>query len=116
MSARVPPLDGPGIRLRTNKEAPVPKGILYVETRPASPERAAEYHAWYDDMHLKELVAIDGFVSGRRFAPIGDDGPFVAVYEIEADDLEAARSRLTEAVQAGKVTNSPTVQMDPPPV
>ena len=91
------------------------KGILYVESRPISPERAAEYHAWYET-HLAQIVAVDGFVAGRRFAPIGDDGPFVAIYEIEADDLEAARARLVEARQAGKLANPGLVQVDPPPV
>jgi hypothetical protein len=94
----------------------VPKGMLYVETRPASPEQEAAYHAWYDGTHLQEVVGVEGFVSARRFAPVGDDGPFVAIYEIDADDLEAARSRLTEAIRSGKVNNSPTVQADPPPV
>jgi hypothetical protein len=93
----------------------VAKGILYVETRPASPEQEDAYHAWYEG-HMRELVAIDGFVAARRFAPIDGDGPFVAIYEIDSDDIESARARLAAAVKAGKVTNSPTVQDDPPPV
>jgi hypothetical protein len=89
--------------------------MLYVETRPASHEQEDAYHAWYEG-HVQEMLAIDGFVAARRFAPVDDDGPFVAVYEIDSDDIESARARLAEAVQAGKVTNSPTVQSDPPPV
>jgi hypothetical protein len=94
----------------------VPRGILYVETRPASPEQAAEYHAWYDEIHLQEMLALDGYVAARRFAPFGDEGPFVAIYEIEADDLAGMPSKLTAALRAGNVNNSPTVQTDPPPV
>jgi hypothetical protein len=94
----------------------VPKGILYVETRPASPDQAAEYHTWYNETHLQEMLALDGYVAARRFAPFGDDGPFVAIYEIETDDLEIMPSKLTEAMRGGKVKNSPTVQTDPPPV
>ncbi len=30
----------------------MPKGIIYVETMPASPDREAEYHKWYNDTHL----------------------------------------------------------------
>ena len=86
------------------------KGILYVETRPASPDQEDSYHAWYEG-HMRELMAIDGFVAARRFAPVDGDGPFVAIYEIES-----ARARLAEAVKSGKVTNSPTVLADPPPV
>src|SRR5256885_4360952 len=90
------------------------KGILVVETRPSSPEQAAEYHAFYEK-HLQELVAVDGFVSARRFEPFGHDGPYIAIYEIEADELGDARSNLAEALKAGTVSNSPTVQQDPPP-
>jgi hypothetical protein len=93
----------------------VAKGILYVETRPASPDQEDSYHAWYEG-HMRELMAIDGFVAARRFAPVDGDGPFVAIYEIESDEIESARARLAEAVKSGKVTNSPTVLADPPPV
>jgi hypothetical protein len=93
----------------------VAKGILYVETRPASPEQEDAYHAWYEG-HLRELLAVDGFVAARRFAPVDGDGPFVAIYEIDSDDIASARERMADAVRAGKVTNSPTVQSDPPPV
>ena len=30
----------------------MPKGIIYVETMPVSPDREAEYHKWYNDTHL----------------------------------------------------------------
>ncbi|EUA30510.1 hypothetical protein I553_4767 [Mycobacterium xenopi 4042] len=53
----------------------VPKGILYVESRPSSPDRDAEYNSWYDEIHLPQLMALDGFVSARRLRPVADDGP-----------------------------------------
>jgi hypothetical protein len=91
------------------------KAILYVETRPASPEEAAEYHKWYNEVHIPEILAIDGFVSARRFEPMAEGGPFVAIYEIEADDIEAARARLTEAGQSGRNSKPVGVCFDPPP-
>jgi hypothetical protein len=94
----------------------MPKGILHVETRPASPEQAAEYHKWYNETHIKEILAIEGFISARRFEPVDPDGPFLAIYEIEADDLEGARARLTEATAAGRNSAPVGVSMDPPPV
>lgn len=94
----------------------MPKGILYVESRPSSPERLDEYHRWYDETHLREVVGLDGFVSARRFTPVGGDGSFVAIYEIEADDLEAAFASLGEAAMRGDLQMSDAMQMDPPPV
>jgi hypothetical protein len=93
----------------------MPKGILVVESRPSSPEREAEYHAWYTETHLREVVGVDGFVSARRFAPVGEDGPSVAIYEIEADDLQAVVKALGEAVGRGDVEMSDVVQLDPLP-
>ncbi|MGH7856644.1 MAG: hypothetical protein ACREQY_04880, partial [Candidatus Binatia bacterium] len=75
-----------------------------------------EYHRWYDETHLPEVVGVEGFVSARRFAPIGDGGRFIAIYELEADDLEAVRTRLNEAISSGKFSSLELVQDDPPPV
>ncbi len=93
----------------------MPKGILYVESRPASPEQAADYHKWYNETHIQEILAIDGFVSARRFEPVGGDGPFIAIYEIDTDDMDAARARLTEATKSGRNSTPVGVSFDPPP-
>src|ERR1700736_4314936 len=91
------------------------KAILIVESRPASPERLDEYHRWYNDTHLAEVVALPGFVSARRFKPANDDGPFVAIYEIDADDPDAVVASLGEAAMSGKLQMSDAMQMDPAP-
>lgn len=89
---------------------------MLVETWPASAERAAAYHQWYNETHMRETVGVDGFVSARRFAPVGHDGPFIAVYEIDADDIEEARDRLTAFLRSDRSSPPVDVQMDPPPV
>lgn len=92
----------------------MPKGILYVETRPL-PGHEEDYHQWYDETHVPEIVAFDGFVSARRFAPVDDGGPFIAMYEMDADDLEAAFARMIEASRAGRTSSPEFVEFDPPP-
>jgi len=92
----------------------MPKGILYVETRPL-PGHEEEYHKWYDEVHIPEMVAFDGFFAARRFAPADEGGPFITLYEMEADDLEAAQAQLTEASRAGRTSPPEFVQLDPPP-
>ena len=91
------------------------RGVLYVESRPVSPERDAEYNAWYSNEHLRDVVAIDGFLSARRFVPVGDAGPYVAIYEVEFDDLRDAVTALTDAFSSGALPLSDAMQMDPPP-
>ena len=84
----------------------MPKGIMYVETMPASPDREAEYHKWYNDTHLAQILSVEGIVSARRFAPTDGDGPFIAIYELDCDDLDAAVQRLGELGASGKMTGT----------
>ena len=74
----------------------MPKGIMYVETMPVSSDREAEYHKWYNDTHLAQVTSVEGVVSARRFAPVDGNGPFIAIYELDCDDLDAAVQRLRD--------------------
>jgi hypothetical protein len=78
---------------------------LIVFSQP-SPGRDDEYNRWYDEVHLREVLEIDGFVAAQRFrlgdAQIGEPGsespaPYLAIYEIEAESLEAALEKLDAA-------------------
>lgn len=93
----------------------MPRGILFVESRPSSPERTEEYNRWYNEVHIPDVLRVPGFRSARRFAPVDGEGPFVAVYEIEGDDLHAVFAGLAEAAQRGDVPISDAMEMDPPP-
>lgn len=88
---------------------------MVVESRPVSPERAAECRAWYTGTHIPDVLRIDGFVSGRLFSPVGEDASFVAVYEVDRDDLQGAVAALGEAFAQGEMQLSDAMQMDPPP-
>jgi len=92
----------------------VAKGIILVESRPSSPDRDQEYNTWYDEVHLGELVALDGFVSARRLRPVEGDGPYVAIYEVEADNLQAVLDNMIAS--AGRLHMSDALQLDPPPI
>ena len=88
------------------------RGIMYVESGPVSPDRLEEYHAWYEQ-HMGELLGLDGFLSVRRFAVLGDDTTFVAMYEIEGDDLAAVQAGVGEARKAGRTTAADGAQDRP---
>ncbi|MBE1537646.1 DUF4286 family protein [Actinomadura algeriensis] len=90
------------------------KSILHVMSLPSSPEVADEYNRWYEDVHMPEVVALEGFVSARRYAPTKDGAPYVAVYEIEGD-AKAAMKRLNQAMGDGSMNLSDKIQLDPPP-
>lgn len=86
-----------------------------VETELRAGAPASEFHRQYDDIHLPEILAIDGFVAARRYRPAGHSGPFLAIYDIEADDLEAVRQALARAIEAGSLTTPDGVADDPAP-
>lgn len=90
------------------------KGIIYVETRPSSPDRDQEYNTWYDEVHIPELVALDGIVSARRLRPVDGDGPYVALYELEGDNLQAILDNMR--ANSRQLHMSDALQLDPPPV
>ena len=94
------------------------KGIMVVQTGPVSAEREAEYNDWYSGTHTPEVLALPGFVAARRYKLAGGDGPpsYLAIYEIEADDLTAPVKELGARSAAGQHSKSDVLRVDPPPV
>jgi hypothetical protein len=93
----------------------MPKGIIFLETMPVSPDLEAEYHDWYNDTHLAEICSVEGITGARRFAPIDGTGPFVAIYELDTDDLDAVVDRLRELGASGKMSSLKYLSLDSPP-
>src|SRR5947209_521629 len=89
------------------------KSLLFVESTPESPERVEEYHRWHDRVHVPEMLAIEGFVSARRWKTDGES--FVTLYEIDAD-IDTARTNLRAALDEGRMSKPVAVQTNPPPV
>lgn len=95
----------------------MPRGVLLVRTAPAD-GRESEYNDWYDDTHLGDILKVAGFTSARRFRTVtGDDLPYLALYEVEADDLKAAQALLRGAVASGEVrmSGADVIARDPTP-
>ena len=90
------------------------KGVILVETRPSSPDREQEYNAWYDEVHIPQLLALDGIVAARRLRPVNGDGPYVALYELEGDNLQAILDNMV--ANAGQLHMSDALQLDPRPI
>ena len=94
------------------------KGLMVVQSGP-TPGREAEYEEWYSRVHLPEICAVPGFVSGRRYRVHGDGGeyPYLAVYEIESeDDVTVPIAEWRRRSAAGQTTRSGAVRSDPPPI
>ena len=57
------------------------------------------YNAWYDEVHVPDLLAAPGVVAARRFKVLHSNTkwPYVATYEIETDDLDQTLKAMAQA-------------------
>ena len=78
------------------------KATVLVFTNCADPAREKEFNEWYDNTHVPDVLETPGFVSCTRYEMIGDPGPgqgkFLAVYEVESDDLPSTMAGLQQRV------------------
>ena len=62
-----------------------------------------EYNQWYNNVHLKEVLQIEGFNSAQRFELTSSqlieeqEYKYLAMYGVDSDDVEGATQRLIEA-------------------
>ena len=78
------------------------KGLLLVFSKPVSEDREDAFNRWYDQHHLQDVIDVDGFVSGTRYRVSEQqmragvesstiaELPYLATYEVDADDPKAA--------------------------
>lgn len=66
--------------------------ILKVESNCKDPAREDEFKNWYDNVHIPDVLETEGYLNAARYEiteAVRGQGKYVAVYEIETDDLEA---------------------------
>jgi hypothetical protein len=74
----------------------------------AKPGQEADYNDWYETVHLAEICAIPGVVSGRRYetspvSPAAPDADYLALYEIEAADPAGVLAEIGRRGQSGEM-------------
>jgi len=62
-------------------------------------DRDDEFNKWYDEVHLRDVLGVDGFIGAQRFefaeSMSGEvKHRYLAIYEIETDDLSATIQKL----------------------
>lgn len=91
------------------------KHYLLVESHPSHPDRLDEFNKWYDEVHIPEVVALDGFVAGTRLvAADPDGGPSVTLYELEGDPHKA-KENVHIAAAAKQLNMSDSLSYGPIP-
>lgn len=77
----------------------------------ASPlaDREAEFFAWYDGTHMKDMLQLEGIESVDRYELLPEPGrplppgPSLAIFTWEVKDVATARQMLAQALQEGMI-------------
>ncbi|MBW8754945.1 MAG: hypothetical protein JF595_12490 [Sphingomonadales bacterium] len=90
---------------------------LMVVTSGAKDGRDDEYNAWYDGTHLADICSLPGVTSGRRYdaavpSPNPQPAPYLAIYEIEADDPGTVLAEMMRRAEAGEMSLSDALNID----
>ena len=88
------------------------KWIFMVESKSTDPARDDEFNEWYDKIHLPDIMETPGFIRATRYEnratqfaanrPLEGKTEFLAIYEIEADDIDGAIKAMYENVAKKK--------------
>jgi hypothetical protein len=69
--------------------------------------REDEFNDWYDNRHLPDVLAVQGFVAAQRFR-LSETDPaqefphrYLALYEVDTEDLEKVTLALAAAGDSG---------------
>ena len=79
------------------------------------PGKEDEFHDWYQNTHLPEILSLPGGVSAQRFKQVAklmgnDENPWLAIYDFECDDPMTVLGAMGEAAGSGKMT--PAIYQD----
>lgn len=86
---------------------------MVVLTNPASPDQEDAFNHWYDEQHIPELLEIPGMLSGQRYRlGVGADYSYMAIYDVETDDLDALMTEMYRRVDDGEIAMSPAWSSD----
>jgi len=97
------------------------KALLIAFASPTSSEADAEFNAWYDEIHAHEVSAEVGCVTAvtryRQAGEVGGRPRYIAVYELETDDVGSVAESFNAAAGARPFTATDTIDMErTPPV
>lgn len=90
--------------------------LLIVETNCNDFTQEREFNEWYDNIHLQDIVTVPGIVRASRYEnsnPTENQGKFLALYEIETDDVPNVMASLSDGMttwtEQGRVSELVTI-------
>lgn len=91
--------------------------FLMVVTSGAKEGREKDYNDWYDNTHIHDICSIPGVKSGKRYdaiatTPNPQPAPYLAIYEIEADDPGSVLGEMMRRSEAGEMSMSDALDIE----
>ena len=91
----------------------MPSYKMVVLTKPIA-GKDAEFNAWYDNVHIPEVLSRDAVKSAQRYKQAvhlagSDEWGYGTIYQIETDDLGGLLKEMGEAAASGKSSRSDAV-------
>jgi hypothetical protein len=84
-------------------------------TNPSEGQEDA-FNEWYDKTHLVEVTAVPGVTGARRSKLLQTKMPnarqYLAIYEIESDDVQAVLAEINRRATSGEMIMSPALDHD----
>ena len=94
---------------------------LFVFSDCKDPAREEEFNDWYDNVHLPDMLQVEGLVKATRWMTAenaeGQQRRYLAIYEVETEDsIETLNEKIKErgmwTMKAGRFSDLPV--FDPP--
>lgn len=105
-------------RAALNDNAPMARFSFVVYSNPEA-GREQEYNDWYSNQHMKDLLAIPGVIAARRFKISATQireavqpYRYLAIYDIEADDVPGFIKELMLRTASGAITRGTAMSSD----
>ena len=94
------------------------KYLLFAFSDCKDPAREKEFNAWYDSIHVPDMLEVPGMIRATRWASAepkeGQHRKYLAMYELETDDIEkfnlSVRERGMRTVERGPVFRPPRLR------
>lgn len=85
----------------------MPTYKMVVFTNPRD-DRDAEFNEWYDERHLSDLLSLPGMKTAQRYKVVlGEGWRYLAIYDVETDDLDGLMTEMYRRVDDGEIFMSP---------
>jgi hypothetical protein len=80
---------------------------MIVLTNPVAGQEE-EFNAWYDAVHLRDVMAVPGIVGARRFRAVSKgDWHYAAIYDLECEDPQAVMAEIQARWKTDRMRGSP---------